>query len=110
MYDHRAIENGRAGRYSLAVGAMAGGAAMVAATVEGVIWGTLAVLVMAVLCFLAGVYGLAELRIWWARRTGRGSCQFRDRDLTIRVVGLLRLPEGFFSVCSWCGRDQPEVS
>jgi hypothetical protein len=67
---------------------------MVAATVEGVIWGTLAVLVMAVLVLLAGVYGLAELRIWWARQTGRGSCQFCGRPLTIRVVGLLRLPEG----------------
>jgi hypothetical protein len=83
---------------------------MVAATVEGGIGWTLALLVMGVLLCLLGVYGLAELRIWWARQTGRGSCQLCGRPLTIRVVGLLRLPEGFFSVCSWCGRDQPELS
>jgi hypothetical protein len=26
----------------------------------------------------------------------------------LRVAGLLRIPEGFFEVCAWCGREQPE--
>jgi hypothetical protein len=57
-----------------AVGAMAGGR-MIAATVASVIGWTLALLVMGILLCLLGVYGLAALRIWWARQTGRGSCQ-----------------------------------
>jgi hypothetical protein len=73
---------------------------MVAATVEGAIGATLGLLLMGVLICLAGVYAQAQLRVWWAQQTGRGSCQFCGRPLTIRVVGLLRLPEGFFSVCS----------
>jgi hypothetical protein len=46
---------------------------MVAATVQGVIGATLAVLVTAVLCFLLGVHGLAELRIWWPGRPAEDS-------------------------------------
>jgi hypothetical protein len=30
------------------------------------------------------------------------------RPLTVRVGGILRMTEGFFGVCSWCGREQPE--
>ena len=62
-----------------------------------------------VVLFLLGTRGLSELRIWWAHQTGRGSCRYCGHALTVRVGGLLRTPEGFFGVCSWCGREQPEA-
>ena len=58
--------------------------------------------------YMVGTRTLSEFRIWWARQTGRGSCRFCGRPLTVRVAGLLRIPEGFFGVCAWCGREQPE--
>ena len=89
---------------------------MVAVTFAGIVGWSVAVLVTAAVAYLAGVYSLAWLRIWWARQTGRGSCQFCGRPLTIQVAWLfeipwtLRVPAGFFHVCAWCGRDQPEVA
>jgi hypothetical protein len=80
---------------------------MVAAAFASVIWWTLGYLLLGVVLFLLGTRSLSELRIWWARQTGRGSCRYCGRPLTVRVGGLLRMPEGFFGVCSWCGREQP---
>jgi hypothetical protein len=81
---------------------------MVAVTFTGVIGRTTGFLALGLVLMLLGSRSLSELRIWWARQTGRGSCRYCGRPLTIRVGGLLRLPEGFFGVCSWCGREQPE--
>jgi hypothetical protein len=81
---------------------------MVAATFASVIWWTLGYLALGLVLLLLGTRSLSEFRIWLARQTGRGSCRYCGRALTIRVGGLLRMPEGFFRVCSWCGREQPE--
>ncbi len=81
---------------------------MVAATFASIMWWTLGYLALGLVLFLFGTRGLSELRIWWARQTGRGSCSYCGRALTIRVGGLFRMPEGFFGVCSWCGHKQPE--
>jgi hypothetical protein len=83
---------------------------MVTATVGSILGWALFYLVAGVALYLLGIYALAELRIWWARQTGEGSCQHCGRSLTIEVAGLMRRPVGFFPVCSWCGRDQPEGS
>ncbi len=87
---------------------------MVAVTFAGVIGWSLGIVVAAVALYVLGTFSLAEFRIWWARRTGRGSCQYCGRPLTVEVAWLfqipwtLRMPVGFFHVCAWCGRDQPE--
>jgi hypothetical protein len=81
---------------------------MVATTFASVMWWTLGYLMLGLVLLLLGTRGLSELRIWWAHQTGRGSCRYCGRPLTVRIAGLLRLPEGFFGVCSWCGSDQPE--
>jgi hypothetical protein len=80
---------------------------MVAATFASVIWWTLGYLLLGVVLFLLGTRGLSELRIWWAP-DWPGSCRYCGRPLTVRVGGLLRMPEGCFGVCSWCGREQPK--
>jgi hypothetical protein len=82
---------------------------MVAMTFTGVIGWTIGFLALGLVLVLLGSRSLSELRIWWARQTGRGSCRYCGRPLTVRVGGLLRMPEGFFGVCSWCGREQPEL-
>ena len=87
---------------------------MVAVTLAGVVGWMLAVIVAAVAASMAGAYSLAKVRIWWARQTGPGSCQYCGRPLTVELGWLfqipwtVRLPVGFFHVCAWCGRDQPE--
>ena len=82
---------------------------MVAATFASVIWWTLGSLLLGGRAVIGRNPQLSELRIWWARQTGRGSCRYCGRPLTLRVGGLLRMPEGFFGVCSWCDREQPEA-
>jgi hypothetical protein len=58
-------------------------------------------LLLGILLFLLGTRSLSELRIWWARQTGRGSCRYSGRrPLTVRVEGPIRIPEGFFGACS----------
>jgi hypothetical protein len=81
---------------------------MVAATFTSIIGWTLGYLLLGLLLYMVGTRTMSEFRIWWARQTGRGSCRYCGRPLTIRVAGLLRIPEGFFGVCAWCGREQPE--
>ena len=81
---------------------------MVAATFASLVWWTLGYLALGVVLLLLGNRTLSELRIWWARQTGRGSCRYCGRQLTVRVGRLLRMPVGFFGVCSWCGREQPK--
>jgi hypothetical protein len=81
---------------------------MVAATFTSIIGWTLGYLLLGLLLYMVGTRTMSELRIWWARQTGRGSCRYCGRPLTVRVAGLLRIPEGFFGVCAWCGREQPE--
>jgi hypothetical protein len=82
---------------------------MVATTFGSLIGWTLAYLLLGLVLYMVGTRTLSEFHIWWARQTGRGSCQFCGRPLTVRVAGLLRIPEGFFGVCSWCGREQSEL-
>jgi hypothetical protein len=81
---------------------------MVAATFTSIIGWTLGYLLLGLLLYMVGTRTMSEFRIWWARQTGRGSCRYCGRPLTVRVAGLLRIPEGFFGVCAWCGREQPE--
>jgi hypothetical protein len=81
---------------------------MVAATFTSIIGWTLGYLLLGLLLYMVGTRTMSEFRIWRARQTGRGSCRYCGRPLTIRVVGLLRIPKGFFGVCAWCGREQPE--
>jgi hypothetical protein len=82
---------------------------MVAATFTGLIGWTLGYLLLGLVLYMVGTRTLSEFRIWWARQTGRGSCQFCGQPLTVRVAGLFRISEGFFGVCSWCGREQSEL-
>jgi hypothetical protein len=81
---------------------------MVAATFTSIVGWTLGYLLLGLLLYMVGTRTMSEFRIWWARQIGRGSCRYCGRPLTIRVAGLLRIPEGFFGVCAWCGREQPE--
>ena len=81
-----------------------------AATLASVIWWKLGYLLLGIELFLLGTRVLSELHIWWARQTGRGSCRYCGLPLTVRIGGLLRIPEGFFGVRSWCGREQPRDS
>jgi hypothetical protein len=74
---------------------------MVAATFASLIGWTLGYLLLGLVLYMVGTRIVSELRIWWARQTGRGSCRFCGRPLTIRVAGLLRIPDGFFGVCAW---------
>jgi hypothetical protein len=80
---------------------------MVAATFASIMWWTLGYLLLGLVLYALGTRTLGQFRIWWARQTGRGTCQHRGRPLTVRLMGLLQVPEGFFGVCSWCGRRQP---
>jgi hypothetical protein len=87
---------------------------MVAVTLAGVAGWTLAIWVAAVAVAMAGTYALAKLRIWWARQMGRGVMPALRAALTVQLGWLwqmrwtLRVPVGFFHVCAWRGRDQPE--
>ena len=67
---------------------------MVAATFASVIGWTLGCLLLGLVLYMVGTRTMSELRIWWARQTGRGSCRYCGRPLTVRVAGLLRIPKG----------------
>ena len=84
------------------------GGLMLAATFTSLIGWTLGYLLLGLLLYMVGTRTMSELRIWWARQTGRGSCRYCGQPLSVRVAGLLQIPEGFFRVCAWCGREQPE--
>ena len=59
---------------------------MVAATFASVIGWTLGCLLLGLVLYMVGTRTMSELRIWWARQTGRGSCRYCGRPLTVRVA------------------------
>ena len=57
---------------------------MLAAAFASLIGWTLGCLLLGLVLCMVGTRTLSELRIWWARQTGRGSCRFCGRPLTLR--------------------------
>jgi hypothetical protein len=66
---------------------------MVAATFTSVIGWTFGCLLLGLVLYMVGTRTMSELRIWWARQTGRGSCRYCGRPLTVRVAGVRAMVE-----------------
>ena len=62
----------------------------------------------AFLVIMLGVEAFYAVRLWWWRRTGRGTCKWCGARLVAMITPWLRRPYGFFQTCRHCGRDQRE--
>jgi hypothetical protein len=67
---------------------------MVAATFTSIIGWTLGYLLLGLLLYMVGTRTMSELRIWWARQTGRGSCRYAAGRSPCGSQGCCGYPKG----------------